>query len=172
MPLPICPRPTCREKDLPARKRARRLRDPVAVTCRVLKLSPPAVLPLAGHSDHRRRTRRAYRADALFDAQRDDPEFSYRYLVEEAATPMAIAPPSGFAHRTAVECVRKKAEQERQAWAAGHDDLVERDFTADALNTLWLSDITEHRTDEGKLYLCAIRTCILTESSATASTPE
>lgn len=38
-----------------------------------------------------------------------------------------------------------------------HDDLVERDFTADAPNQLWLSDITEHRTDEGKLYLCAIK---------------
>lgn len=27
-----------------------------------------------------------------------------------------------------------------------HDDLVERDFTAEAPNQLWLSDITEHRT--------------------------
>jgi putative transposase len=25
-----------------------------------------------------------------------------------------------------------------------HDDRVERDFTADAANTLWLSDTTEH----------------------------
>jgi len=25
-----------------------------------------------------------------------------------------------------------------------HDDRVERDFTADGPNTLWLSDITEH----------------------------
>ena len=38
-----------------------------------------------------------------------------------------------------------------------HDDLVERDFTADAQNQLWLSDIIEDRTDEGKLYLCAIK---------------
>ena len=38
-----------------------------------------------------------------------------------------------------------------------HDDRVERDFTADAPNTLWLSDITEHWTREGKLYLCAIK---------------
>lgn len=37
------------------------------------------------------------------------------------------------------------------------DDLVERDFTADVPNQLWLSDITEHRTGEGKLYLCAIK---------------
>ena len=38
-----------------------------------------------------------------------------------------------------------------------HDDLVQRDFTADAPNQLWLADITEHWTGEGKLYLCAIK---------------
>ena len=38
-----------------------------------------------------------------------------------------------------------------------HDDLVQRDFTADDVNELWLTDITEHRSDEGKLYLCAIK---------------
>jgi transposase InsO family protein len=38
-----------------------------------------------------------------------------------------------------------------------HDDLVDRQFTAAQPNLLWLTDITEHRTDEGKLYLCAIK---------------
>jgi putative transposase len=38
-----------------------------------------------------------------------------------------------------------------------HDDLVRRNFTADGPNRLWLADITEHRTAEGKLYLCAIK---------------
>ena len=38
-----------------------------------------------------------------------------------------------------------------------HDDLVKRKFTATRPNQLWLTDITEHRTDEGKLYLCAIK---------------
>src|SRR5690242_15812777 len=37
------------------------------------------------------------------------------------------------------------------------DDLVRRDFTADGPNQLWLADITEHRSGEGKLYLCAIK---------------
>ena len=30
-------------------------------------------------------------------------------------------------------------------------------FAADAPNELWLTDITEHKTAEGKLYLCAIK---------------
>ena len=38
-----------------------------------------------------------------------------------------------------------------------HDDLVNRDFTAGGPNQLWLADITEHRTGEGKIYLCAIK---------------
>src|SRR5699024_10749791 len=37
------------------------------------------------------------------------------------------------------------------------DDLVQRNFTADQPNQLWLTDITEHHTSEGKLYLCAIK---------------
>src|SRR5690606_7418441 len=36
-------------------------------------------------------------------------------------------------------------------------NLVQRDFTATAANRLWLTDITEHRTGEGKLYLCAVK---------------
>ena len=38
-----------------------------------------------------------------------------------------------------------------------HDNLVERDFTAQGPNELWLTDITEHWTAEGKLYLCAVK---------------
>jgi putative transposase len=37
------------------------------------------------------------------------------------------------------------------------DDLVERDFTAKAINELWLTDVTEHHTGEGKLYMCAVK---------------
>lgn len=38
-----------------------------------------------------------------------------------------------------------------------HGDLVLRDFTAPAPNLLWLTDITEHPTAEGKLCLCAVK---------------
>jgi len=38
-----------------------------------------------------------------------------------------------------------------------HDDLVKRVFTAQDVNQLWLTDITEHATGEGKLYVCAIK---------------
>ena len=37
-----------------------------------------------------------------------------------------------------------------------HDDLVRRRFVADGPNRLWLTDITEHPTREGKVYLAAV----------------
>ena len=36
------------------------------------------------------------------------------------------------------------------------DDLVRRQFVADAPNRLWCTDITEHPTGEGKVYACAV----------------
>ncbi len=37
-----------------------------------------------------------------------------------------------------------------------HEDLVRRRFVASAPNRLWLTDITEHPTREGKVYLAAV----------------
>jgi putative transposase len=39
---------------------------------------------------------------------------------------------------------------------ATEDDLVHRQFTVDTPDRLWLTDITEHPTGEGKLYCCAV----------------
>jgi transposase InsO family protein len=36
------------------------------------------------------------------------------------------------------------------------EDLVQRQFTATRPNELWLTDITEHPTGEGKLYCCVV----------------
>jgi putative transposase len=51
---------------------------------------------------------------------------------------------------------RRRGKHARPAPAV-HDDLVRRRFQADAPNRLWLTDITEHPTREGKVY-CA---CVL-----------
>jgi len=36
------------------------------------------------------------------------------------------------------------------------EDLIQRSFTADAPNQIWLTDITEHETGEGKIYCCVV----------------
>ena len=43
--------------------------------------------------------------------------------------------------------------------AQASDDLVKRDFTADAPNRKWLTDITEIACKDGKLYLCPVLDC-------------
>jgi len=48
-----------------------------------------------------------------------------------------------------------KADPEAQA----AEDLVKRDFKADVPNAKWLTDITQMKCAEGKLYLCGILDC-------------
>jgi len=50
---------------------------------------------------------------------------------------------------------RRRGKQRRPAPAV-HDDLVRRRFVADAPDRLWLTDITEHPTREGKVYCAAV----------------
>jgi putative transposase len=52
---------------------------------------------------------------------------------------------------------KKRGANGKKPGPPAHDDLVERQFSAEKPNQLWLTDITEHRTDQGKLYLCAIK---------------
>ncbi|WP_341855277.1 IS3 family transposase [Brachybacterium sp. GPGPB12] len=160
---PTSRRRTCREKVLPARERARRRRDPRRGVPAGPEALPPALLPLAQTPGHRGRARRGLPSQrGLLDAHRDDPEFGYRFLVGEAAEAGEV-----MCERTAWRFCRdnqwwsafgkKRAKNGKRPGPPVHDDLVQRDFTADDVNELWLTDITEHWTDEGKLYLCAIK---------------
>ncbi len=135
---------------------------PVAVTCRVLKLARQPYYRWLAQPVTVAEITEAYRANALFDAHRDDPEFGYRFLVDEAddaGEPMAartawrICSQNGWWSAFG----KRKRGKNGKTGPPVHDDLVGREFTADAPNRLWLSDITEHHTSEGKLYLCAIK---------------
>jgi putative transposase len=135
---------------------------PVAVTCRVLKIARQPYYRWLKRPVTDAELTAAYRANALFDAHRDDPEFGYRFLVDEAREAG-----EQMAERTAWKICselgwwsafgKKRGRNGKKPGPPVHDDLVERDFTADAPNRLWLADITEHWTREGKLYLCAVK---------------
>ena len=58
---------------------------PVAVSLRVLKLSRQPYYRWRHQQVTTAELTEAYRANALLDAHRDDPEFGYRFLVSEAA---------------------------------------------------------------------------------------
>ena len=135
---------------------------PVTVTCRVLKIARQPYYRWRATPVTDAELTAAYRANALFDAHRDDPEFGYRFLVDEAREAG-----EEMADRTAWKLCselgwwsafgKKRGKNGKKPGLPVHDDLVNRDFTADAPNQLWLADITEHWTGEGKLYLCAIK---------------
>jgi putative transposase len=132
------------------------------VTCRVLKLARQPYYRWLATPVTAAEWAEAQVANALFDAHRNDPEFGYRFLADEAR-----AHGHAFADRTAWRICsdnrwfsvfgKKKHGRKVRPSAPAHDDLVRRDFTAAGPNTLWLSDITEHPTREGKLYVCAVK---------------
>ena len=57
---------------------------PVTVTCRVLKIARQPYYRWLADPVTDAELAAAYRANALFDAHKDDPEFGYRYLADEA----------------------------------------------------------------------------------------
>lgn len=135
---------------------------PVVVTCRVLQLARQPFYRWLAQPVTAAELREAYRANALFDAHRDDPEFGHRFLADEAETagePMAARTAWRIcsANRWWSVFGKPRRGRNRRPGPPVHDDLVHRQFTADRPNMLWLSDISEHRTGEGKLYICAVK---------------
>ena len=135
---------------------------PVAVTCRVLHLARQPYYRWLADPVPARDLEQAYVANAVFDAHGDDPEFGYRLLADEARDAGQQACDRTVwricaANRWHSSFGVRKGRNGKRPGPPVHDDLVERRFSADAPSQLWLTDITEHRTSEGKLYLCAIK---------------
>ncbi len=135
---------------------------PVAVTCRVLQIARQPYYRWLTEPVSDRLLAEAHLTNAVFDAHVDDPEFGYRFLADEARTAGHVVCDRTVwricrDHRWWSVFGKPKRYKGAKPGTPAHDDLVKRDFTATAPNRLWLTDITEHRTDEGKLYLCAIK---------------
>ena len=144
---------------------------PVTVTCRVLKIARQPYYRWLAAPVTDAELEEAHRANALFDAHKDDPEFGYRYLLDEArdaGQPMAertawrICSDNGWWSAFG----KKRGKNGKKPGPPVHDDLcavvdnqgrIRHQFNPAAPNELWLADITEHKTGEGKLYLCAIK---------------
>jgi len=109
----------------------------------------------------------AHRANALFDAHRDDPEFGHRLLADQARYAGAV-----MSDRTACRiCAdnawwssfgkRPRRGKGGKVGPPVPDDLVQRAFTACDRNLLWLTDIERHealsnRVEVGDLHLRAV----------------
>jgi putative transposase len=138
---------------------------PVRLTCGTLGFSPQAYYKWLADPVTDREWYDAHTLNALLDAHDQDPEFGYRFLVDElAAAGHSTGERRGWrlcSQQKLWSTTTKKGRRGsgKTPGPAVHDDLVERKFTATAPNLLWLTDITEHPTAEGKLYCCAIKDC-------------
>ena len=136
-------------------------RIPVAVTCRVLGFSKQAFYQWKASPVSQRDWDDAHLINAAVDIHHDDPEFGYRFIADELLGRGITASRNRVSRLCSQQRVysvhANKRGQARRPGPPVHDDLVARDFSAQAPNELWLTDITEHPTEQGKLYLCAIK---------------
>jgi transposase InsO family protein len=75
-------------------------------------------------------------------------EFELRVARHRVARLMRLQGPQGV-HR-------RKGRRRRGHLHQLHEDHVVREFTQDAPNRVWVADVTQHRTDEGWLYLSVV----------------
>jgi len=136
---------------------------PVRLTCRVLGFSPQAFYKWRATPCSARDWADAHVVNVIVEIHADDPEFGYRFIADELER---------AGHDLGERRVHRLCRQHR-VWSsttkkgrrgspktpgpAVHDDLVQRNFTASRVDAVWLTDITEHPTLEGKLYCCAIK---------------
>jgi transposase InsO family protein len=135
---------------------------PVKVTCRVVGFTPQAYYKWCENPISRRDWSDAHLVDAAREIHADDPAFGYRFIKDALEDEHGI---SASENRVARLCsshgifsilAKRKGRRPRPKEPV-HDDLVRREFRARGPNELWLTDITEHRTGEGKLYVCAVK---------------
>lgn len=136
---------------------------PVVVTCEVLGFSPQAFYKWRANPVCDRDRDDAYLANAIIDIHADDPAFGYRFIADELEADGHEASENRV-HRVCREhkiwsTTSRKGRKGsgKRPGPAVHDDLVKRVFTAEHLDQVWLTDITEHPTSEGKVYCCAIK---------------
>jgi transposase InsO family protein len=135
---------------------------PVRLTCGVLGFSTQAFYKWQTQPCSDRDWRDAHLTNAIVDVHADDPEFGYRFIADELE---AAGTPTNERHvwrlcrdqRIWSTTTKKGRKHSKTPGPAVHDDLVRRDFSAPAPNVVWLTDITEHPTVEGKVYVCAIK---------------
>lgn len=147
------------------------IRVPVAVACRVLGLSTQGYYKWLRDPVSRRDWDDAHLIDVLYDLHEDDKTLGYRFLTDELADEHQITVGENRVHRLCriagiTASHHKKRSKAGSTGPAPHDDLlavvdehgvVRHEFTATTSNQVWLWDISEHPTAEGKLYICAIK---------------
>ncbi len=135
-------------------------RIPVDVACRVLNVSPSGYYEWLVRKPSARAVRHAWLTDLITEVhQHSRGTYGARRVHAELRLGRGVQ----VGHGT-VEMLMRRAElagvSGRRGWRRPKPDqiatdLVDREFTRAGPDQLWVTDITEHRTLEGKVY-CAV----------------
>jgi putative transposase len=134
----------------------------VTVTTRVLGSSTQAYYRWLADPVSQRDWEDAHLLNAIIDVHRDDPEFGYLLIADGVnATGHRTSENRGQRlcglQKVASRTVKRRRGSGKQLGPAVTDDLVQRDFTAERPDEVWLTDITEHGISTGKVYVCAVK---------------
>ncbi len=134
---------------------------PVRLTCGVLGFSTQAFYKWQSNPICDRDYDDAHLVNAMVEIHEDDPEFGYRFIWDELER-SGQKVGERRVHRLCREhriwsTTTKKGRKGKIPGPPVHDDLVQRNFSAARPDAVWLTDITEHRTAEGKLYCCSFK---------------
>jgi putative transposase len=136
---------------------------PVRLTCGVLGFSAQSFYKWQTKPVSTRDYDDAHLVNVIRDVHEDDPEFGYRFISDELERAGHTVGERRVwrlcsEHRIWSTTTKKgRKSSGKRPGPAVHDDLVQRNFTAPAPDRVWLTDITEHWTAQGKLYACVIK---------------
>lgn len=105
--------------------------------------------------------------ELLKAAHINDPAAGYRILKDDIASELEKLNLTASLNRVARICSKYKIYanhsnkhakmQRKHVHKPSHDDLLRRKFKAGEPNMVWVTDITEHKTSEGKVYWCGFK---------------
>jgi putative transposase len=131
------------------------------VTCRVLRVSRSGYYEWRGRAPSRRDVDDAYLLDTIIDVH-VAARGTYGARRVHAELTLGRRLPVGRRRVERLMRCQHLAGVHRRRWrhatrsAATWPDLVQRRFSADAPDRLWVTDITQHRTSEGWVYAAVV----------------
>ncbi len=129
--------------------------------CRILAVAPSGYFSWRNRPPSVMELRREWLRGLISQIHADSRGvYGYRRIRAELRLGRQIIVSRKLVHKLMAEARLKglpaRRQRKRLANVATAEDLVCRDFTSDAPNQLWLTDITEHPTREGKVYCCVV----------------
>ena len=129
------------------------IRVPVAISCRVLGFSRQAYYSWLAEPVSQRDWNDAHPINAAIDLHDEDPGLGYRLIADDLPEKGITAGENRVHRLCKLQRIRSFHSVKNGSWKKPgppvHDDPVQRQFSAEGPNQLWLTDITEHHTGEG-----------------------